>query len=118
MHAMPDRELSQAAAAIEKIRALRVRPPGDTSAAGAVGELRDRLEREIKQTGGMGEAWRTAAPDNLRDKARITSFQRGVLIIETPDAATRYLIEQWLRAGGRQMLATCAPSTVRRVLVR
>lgn len=115
---MPDREISQAAAAIEKIRALRVRPPRDTSAAGAVGELRDTLERQIKQTGGMGEAWRTVAPDNLRDKARITSFQRGVLTIETPDAATRYLTEQWLRAGGRQMLATCAPATLKRITVR
>lgn len=114
---MTDRELNQAAAAIEKIRALRVRPPRDTTAAGAVGELHDALERQIKQTGGMGEAWRTVAPDNLRDKARVVSFQRGVLTIETPDTGTRYLIEQWLRAGGRQMLTGCAPATLRRVVV-
>lgn len=115
---MGEREIQQAAAAIEKVRSLRVRPPRETLAAGAVGELRDRLEREIKQTGGMGEAWRTVAPDALRDKARIASFQRGVLTIQTPDAATRFRVEQWLRAGGERMLAGCAPTTVRRVVVR
>jgi len=115
---MGDREIQHAAASIEKIRSLRVRPARDTSAAGVVGELRDKLEREIKQAGGMGEAWRTVAPDNLRDRARITSFQRGVLTIESPDAGTRYLIEQWLRGGGRQMLAGCAPGTIKRVVVR
>ena len=75
-------------------------------------------EVQIKQTGGMGEAWRTVAPDSFRDKARIVSFQRGVLTIETPDAGVRYLVEQWLRAGGQRMLAGCAPTTIRRVLVR
>ena len=115
---MGDREIQRAAAAIEKVRSFRVRPPRETLFAGAVGELRDKLEREIKQTGAMGEAWRTVAPDTLRDKARIVSFQRGVLIIETPDAGVRYLVEQWLRGGGERMLAGCAPSTVKRVVVR
>ena len=66
---MPDRDLQRAASSIEKIRGLRVREPRDNRAAGAVGELRDQLEREIKQTGGMGEAWRAAAPDTVRDRA-------------------------------------------------
>lgn len=115
---MASRELERAAESIEKIRSLRVRPERDRSAAGAVGELRDRLEREIKQTGGMGEAWRTAAPSGLAAKTRVRSFQRGVLTIEVPDSATRYLVEQWLRGGGRQMLAGLAPATVRRVTLQ
>lgn len=115
---MTEREIQRAAAAIEKVRSLRVRSPRDTAAAGAVGEVRDALEREIKQTGGMGEAWRAVAPDTLRDRARIKSLQRGVLTIETPDAGTRYLVEQWLRGGGRGMLAGCAPGTIKRVVVR
>ena len=41
-----------------------------------------------------------------------------MLTIETPDAGTRYLVEQWLRGGGRAMLAGCAPGTIKRVVVR
>ena len=115
---MGEREIQRAALSIEKIRSLRVREPRDTRAAGAVGELRDRLEREVKQAGGMGEAWRTVSPDNLRDRARVVSFRRGVLTIATPDAGTRYLVERWLRGGGRQMLAGCAPGTIKKVVVR
>lgn len=115
---MSSRELERAAAAIERVRSLRVRAERDFAAAGAVGELRDKLEREIKQTGGMGEAWRTAAPSELAARTHVVSFTRGVLTVHSPDAATRYRVEQWLRGGGRQMLAGCAPATIRRVVVR
>lgn len=115
---MGERELQAAAASIEKIRSLRVRPPRDAAAAGAVGELRDKLEREIKQTGGMGEAWRTVVPSELLAKTKLKSFARGVLTVEVADTSTRYLLERWLRGGGRQMLAGCAPVTVTRVAVR
>lgn len=115
---MGSRELERAAAAIEKIRSLRVREGKNLAAAGAVGELRDKLGREIKQTGGMGEAWRTVVPSDLAPKTRVKSFQRGILTIDVPDAPTRYLVERWLRGGGRQMLAGCAPATIRRVILR
>ncbi|MBK7403125.1 MAG: DUF721 domain-containing protein [Phycisphaerales bacterium] len=115
---MVHRDLLLAANAIEKVRALRVRAERDLAASGAVGELRDKLEREFKQTGGMGEAWRTAAPSELASRTRVVSFTRGVLTIHAPDAATRYRVEQWLRGGGRQMLSGCAPTTIKRVVVR
>ncbi len=115
---MGSRELERAAASIEKIRALRVREGRNLGASAAVGELHDRLDRELRQSGGMGEAWRTVVPSELAPKTRVKSFQRGILTIEVPDAPTRYLVEQWLRGGGRQMLAGCAPATIRRVAVR
>ncbi|HZW08966.1 MAG TPA: DciA family protein [Phycisphaerales bacterium] len=115
---MGGRDLQRAAASIEKIRSLRVRPERDLTVGPVVGELHDKLARELKQTGGMGEAWRTVVPSELGARTRLRSFQRGVLTIEAPDAATRYLLEQWLRGGGRAMLAGCAPATVRRVVIR
>jgi hypothetical protein len=115
---MASRELQRAADSIEKIRSLRVREGRNLAVGPAVGELHQKYAREIKQTGGIGEAWRTVVPSELAAKTRVQSFQRGVLTIETPDAGTRYLVEQWLRGGGRAMLAGCAPGTVRRVVVR
>lgn len=115
---MGARELEQAAASIEKIRLLRVRPPRDMAAAGAVGELRAQLEKEIKETKGMGEAWRTVAPDELRGRGRVKSFQRGVLTVVVADASAGYLLKRWLRDGGERMLAGCAPGTLKRVVVK
>ena len=115
---MSEREIQRAAAAIEKVRSLRVRPPRDTAAAGAVGEVREALEREIKQTGGMGEAWRALAPATQRAPAPGKRFQRRGGAIATPAAGAGYRVEQWLRGGGRAMLAGCAPGTIKRVVVR
>jgi hypothetical protein len=115
---MRERGIHDAAAAIEKIRKLRVWSDRAKPAGEAVGALRDRLEVEVKQTGGMGEVWRTVAPDHLRSRTRVRSFKRGVLTIEAPDASSRYLVDQWLRGGGREMLVGCAPATMKRVVVR
>lgn len=115
---MGERELAQAAASIEKIRGLRVREPRELLAGGAVEELRDRLAKEIKASKGMGEAWRTIAPDELRDRGRVKSFSGGVLTVLAADESAKYLIQRWLREGGERMLAGCAPETVKKVVVR
>ena len=115
---MSEREIQRAAAAIEKVRSLRVRPPRDTAAAGAVGEVREALEREIKQTGGMGEAWRARAPAPPGARARGITVQPGLDRLAPQDPGRRFKVEQWLRGGGRAMLAGCAPGTIKRVVVR
>ncbi len=115
---MGAKELEQAAASIEKIRLLRVRPPRDMAAAGVVGELRAQLEKEIKESKGMGEAWRTVAPDDLRDQGRVKSFQRGELTVVAANESVGYLIKLWLRDGGELMLAGCAPGTLKKGVVK
>lgn len=117
MGVVSDRDLQRAAAAIERLRGFRVRPGPDRRASGAIDALRDDLGKRVRQTGGMVEAWRAVAPDELRERTAVGGFRRGVLTIEASDGSTRYLVQRWLRAGGERMLAGCAPATVRKVRV-
>lgn len=115
---MADRELREAAAAIERVRSLRVRPGPDRRASGAVEALRASLGRRVRETGGMVEAWRAVVPDGLGARTAVGGFKGGVVTIEVPDTGTRYLVERWLRGGGAHVFRGCAPATVRRVVVR
>lgn len=115
---MPDRDLQHAAASINRLRELRVRPAPDRHASGTIDALRDDLQRRVRATGGIVDAWRTVVPDDLRARTLVRSFHRGVLTIETPDTSSRYLVQRWLRAGGRHMLAGCAPGTINKIAVK
>lgn len=115
---VPDRDLQHAAASINRLRELRVRPAPDRCAARTIDTVRDDLRKRVQATGGIIEAWRTVVPDNLRDRAFLQTFQRGVLMIDTPDASTRYLLQRWLRGGGQRMLAGCSPATIKKIVVR
>ena len=115
---MIDRDLQHAAAAIERLRELRVRTAPDRSVGAVIEPMRKDLGKRIKQTGGIVEAWRAAVPDQLRARATVRSFRRGVLTIETPDTSTRFLVQRWLRGGGLGMVSSCAPATINRVVVK
>lgn len=115
---MPDRDLQHAAASINRLRELRVRPAPDRHASGTIETLRTDLQRRVRAVGGIVEAWRTVVPDELRARTVVRSFQRGVLVVETPDASSRYLVQRWLRSGGQRMLAGCSPGTINKITVK
>lgn len=86
------------------LRAYRTRPDRDTSIAAAVRDEAARVEQQRRASAKSDNAWDQLAPDHLRPRARFTSLLRGTLTLKARDAAARFEIDRWLRAGGETAL--------------
>lgn len=90
---------------LETLRRYRVRPAKNVSIAGD-------LEREVKAlrkthaaSGGLDGAWEELLPGDLRGGARIERLTpAGILRVQAQGRSAAYLVEQWLRGGGLDLL--------------
>ncbi len=84
---------------------------------GEVEKVRKELEKRVRATGQLAEAWYELAPPELVDHARPTGVVRGTLRLEVDGPAFRYTLERWLKRGGQQALLQRCSASVRRVRV-
>lgn len=89
-----------AARAIERLRAFRVRHREPATLGVEIDSLEASLRRAATAEGKAERAWRDLAPAALAARATSISLRRGILVIRARDSAARYEIDRWLRTGG------------------
>lgn len=100
-----------------KVRAGRIRPQWQAVVGGEVEQIRKELGKRVRANAQLVEAWRAAAPEDVRDHAWPAGVVRGTLKIVAEGAGFRYRVEQWLRAGGRRALLEHCSASVKRIKV-
>ena len=94
-----DPDLAVAVAGLERLRGYRVRRKEPRDIDGLVSSIRRDASRNRHGTGSFVEAWESEIPEPLRAGSSIRSIRGGVARVEVPDSATKYELEQSLRAG-------------------
>lgn len=61
------------------------------------------------------EAFLERCPRELADRVAAISLRGGTLTIAPRDAASRYELDRWLRAGGEQEVVTASRGPLQRV---
>lgn len=100
---------------LNRLRQFRNWGGPDLSVENTLRDLCQHLERQQRASGKIETAWATVIPADLQRRATVSSFARGLLTVRIADAATRYQIERFLRAGGQRDLERSAGSAIRRV---
>jgi hypothetical protein len=85
---------------LSKLRAWRVRREYDTSIGASVRDAAARVEQQRRAGRGAGESWEQLVPARVRERCHVVLVQRGVLTVKVSDAAARFEVDRWLRAGG------------------
>ena len=115
---MAGENLQSAAAALDQLRSFRARQQREVALGEVVGEEHARLKAAHKHLATIIDAWRCVVPDELLKQTKVRSFSRGKLIIAGADASVKFRLENWLRGGGRSMLAGCAKTTIRDIVIK
>lgn len=103
------------AAELERLRSRRVRRDRAPEAGVLFAAQARELAKQQKRLGGVAGAWAEVCPPELIERTTILSLSRGVLTIGVPDAAARFELDRFLRAGAERELIRLAPATVRTV---
>lgn len=110
-----ERPVGADAAALERLRAHRVRPERGRG----VGEELERLVKSVRKLSAQAErasgAWAAAAPDGVAANCRVTDLRAGTLSVACRSAADRHAADRWLRAGGLDDLRAIAKAPVSKV---
>ncbi|MCC6661443.1 MAG: hypothetical protein IT437_11215 [Phycisphaerales bacterium] len=101
---------------LARLRELRNRTR-DLTLAADLDRLRDGIKGRSRAGAAGSGAWNSAAPAELRAVGTPAGVLRGVLTIRTPDAASRFLVDRWLRTGGEAEIIRAATTGIRRVRV-
>lgn len=104
-----------AIAKLMKLRELRVRKDDAPRVDVALAKMADELARVEKKLGGAGGAWASVCPAGLAARTTPVSLARGTLNVEVADAAVRYEVDRWLRAGGEQAVIAASRTPIRKV---
>lgn len=102
---------------LDRLRALRVWPDRATPVAAPLKRLESDLSRLARQQGGALHAWASTCPPQWLGRTAVLRLSRGVLTIAADDAATRFELDRWLRAGGEREVVRACPTTIRKVKV-
>lgn len=104
-----------AAIKLANLRKNRTFSARDDSLAPSFQRTARDLARLEKKLVGVTEAWENVCPQSLLPKTAIRSINRGKLTIAVADAATRFTLDNHLRAGAKRDLIKGCPMTVRDV---
>jgi hypothetical protein len=101
-------------AGIQRVRDARIRPRAVQSLQRemdrALGDIK-KLRRAVSACAG---AWQRTIPSELVERTALEGVARGVLTVRVPDAATRFELDRFLRAGGwRSFTRDCAADLIR-----
>ena len=88
---------------LKQLRNWRVWQDRDTTIAASLREATARIDEQRRASAGAGESWEALVPPRLRQRCTIL-LHRGSLTVRARDAAARFEIDRWLRAGGEAAL--------------
>lgn len=104
---------------LAKLRERRVFAPRDESLAFLAGAFKQDIAKPFRQLEGVLEAWVTLVPDDLRERSRLESLQRGVLTVVVDSSATHFRFDEHVRRGLAVQLAQQSNGVVlRRIRLR
>jgi hypothetical protein len=106
-----------ALAGLARIRANRVRPPRDLSLRRDMDFALADITRLRRNVSSIAAAWQATIPAALLPRTRLTSLSRAQLTVAVPDAATRFELDRFLRAGGFAALAQACPANLTKVRI-
>ncbi len=102
-------------AQIENLRRHRTSRAFDVTLARPLAEAQKLTRRLTRALGGLGDAWEAILPPQLAASSNPERLAGGVLTIRTADAAARFALDRWLRAGGEDAVRRACAGTVRRI---
>lgn len=94
-----------AMAAVARIRSNRVRPARDLSLQRDMDVALADIKRLRRNVSSIAAAWEATVPPDLAKRTTLSTLSRGQLAVLVPDAATRFALDRFLRAGGFAALA-------------
>lgn len=68
-----------------------------------------------RQIGRIVELWEQHIPEPLLSRCTLVSLVRGILTIHVPDSATRYQLDQILRAGADRQIRQAYRGSIQRI---
>ncbi|MFG0327279.1 MAG: DciA family protein [Phycisphaerales bacterium JB037] len=101
----PIREPRSTERVLEQRREIRARRGRDLSIAGALESLRREVERSRRDESRIERVWGEVVPAELQRVTRVVGVTRGVLMVRVRDSSSRFMLDRWLRSGGREKLA-------------
>ena len=110
-------DVAVAVAGLDRLRGYRVRRVEPRGIDGLVANIRRDASRNRRGSGSFVEAWEAEIPEALRAGSAIRSIRGGVARVQVPDSATKYELEQALRAGLLTKLRLRFAHPLRRVRV-
>lgn len=102
-------------AALDRLRAGRVRPDRATGIGDDLAAFLKGLKKVSAQAARAGEAWETAAPDGVRATTRVVDLRAGTLVVEVRSAADRHVADHWVRAAGLAEVRALGRTPITRV---
>lgn len=96
-----------------KIRDLRMPRGTPGTLARELGFQVDRISRQHRALGTIGEQWGSLVPADLASRVWPESWQRGMLTVRAGDAAAGFEFDRWLRGGGEGALRRAGVRRVR-----
>lgn len=100
------------------MRLHRVPPERDLSISRLVAEQARYAQQTRAQLGHMIDLWYQLVPTDLRYRATICGFKRGVLTVEVESASVRFELDRRLREGLTDEFRRHFKGTLRQVKVR
>jgi len=103
---------------LRRLGRWRGRRPAYTDLRFIQDHFRRDIERPHRQLGQLIELWADALPDELVQRTRLRSFQRGTLNVSVPDSSTRYRLDRLLRGGVEARVRAAFKGNLRAIKVR
>lgn len=103
---------------LKALRGWRVSPGPEWSIAPLLRQLVQRLTRGADALTRANQAWNAVVPEPLRTRCRPERLVGGMLTVRVPDAATRFELDRFLRAGGTAALIAASHRCILRVRLR
>lgn len=103
--------------AVERLRALRVRPAPDLGIADAIADARARIRSRRRAADDVESAWTSVIPERLACRCRVMHLRGGVLTVWARDASARFELDRFLRCGGEDAIRRAAGRPISRVRI-
>ncbi len=101
---------------LERLRLRKGAREADAVAASALFQAyKRRLQRQRSRAAWAVEAFLQRCPRGLAERVAAVSLRSGTLTIAPRDAASRYELDRWLRAGGEQEIISASRGPLQRV---
>lgn len=102
---------------LRRLREFRNPRPRDLTITDAVRQVERETKKKVRSIGGVALAWETVVPPALRGRAAPVTLSRGVLTVRAADAAARFELDRFLRAGGDAALARAAGVAIKKIKI-
>jgi hypothetical protein len=115
-----DMEGCASAAGLARIVSRREVPERDQRLNQEFAGIAKRVRTQRKAVGGLGSAWEASLRaagihEQVYEKTTLVGLSRGVLTVRVADAATKFILDRFLRSGGEKAVGRLAGVGLQRI---